>query len=131
MIIFTAEILKPEKYPNAAYVLVPGDVKSIFGSLKPKVKIYYDSLLYRGSIANMGFGSMVIIPKDTEKREVEVPEPLLRELEKNNLIAEFNSLSYTNRKELARSIITAKRQETKDRRMQKALEFILEKSKKK
>ncbi len=64
MIIFTAEILKPEKYPNAAYVLVPGDVKSIFGSLKPKVKIYYDSLLYRGSIANMGFGSMVIIPKD-------------------------------------------------------------------
>jgi len=149
MLEFQAEILQPEKYPNAAYVLVPGDVKGVFGSLKPKVKIYFDTHLYRGSISNMGYGSMVIIPKeirniigkshgdkiqvlielDTEERLVEVPEALLRALENHNLMDAFNVLSYTNKKELARSVKEAKRKETQIRRLEKAINFVIQKSK--
>ncbi len=145
MISFEGEILKPEKYPNAACVLVPGDVKKVFGKANPKVKIEFDGHLYRGSIANMGWGPMVIIPQDvrkkvgkihgdivhvkieldTEERVVEVPELLQRELDKDQLLQKtFDGLSYTSRKELSRSISEAKREETQIKRLMKALDFI-------
>jgi len=149
MIEFEGEIIKPEKYPNAACVSIKGDVKAVFGRANPKVKIYFDGHLYRGSISNMGWGPMVVMPQevrekvskvngdivhvrielDTDERVVDVPEPLLRALNENGLVETFNSLSYTNRKELARSVSEAKREETKLKRLAKAVEFV--KSKKK
>ena len=149
MLEFEGEVLKTEKYPNAAFFLVHGDIKKMFGRANPKVKAEFNGLLYRGTIANMGMGPIIIMPKaireklgvvhgdmvhvkielDTEERVVEVPALLYRELEKHGLLDAFEILSYPNRKELSRSISEAKREETKVKRLIKAIEFVRGKSK--
>ncbi len=136
-----------EKWPTAACVYFPYDVKASFGTKGMiKVKATFDGVPYRGSLANMGSGHILVmtkevrarvgkshgetvhvtIQKDTEERIVEVPEALQKLLDQNQKAKTFyDSLSYTNRKEYARWIDSAKRQETKDRRLTKSLEMLL------
>jgi len=145
---FDAEIQNGgEKWPEAACVLFPYDVKEAFGT-KGQVKINatFDGIPYQGSLANMGFGHIVIlrkdikaqvgkthgdtvrvtIQKDTAERIVEVPTELKATLELNPDAETFyNSLSYTNRKEYANWFASAKKQETKDRRLNKTIEMLL------
>lgn len=145
---FDAEIQNGgEKWPNAACVLFPYHVKECFGT-KGQVKINatFDGVPYRGSLANMGFGHIVIIRKDVKsqigkgygetvhvtiqkdiaERIVEVPSELKNALQINPVAEAFyNSLSYSNRKEYASWIKSAKRQETKDKRLSKTIEMLL------
>jgi len=63
---------------------------------------------------------------DTAPREVEVPEALARALaERPAARAAFDRLSYTHRKEHARSVAEAKREETRERRVAKVLESLV------
>lgn len=140
-----------EKWPEAACIMFPYDIKESFGTKgQVKVKATFDGVPYRGSLANMGMGHMLVmrkdiraqvgkshgdtvrvtIVKDTEERVVEVPEALQKILDKNPEAKSFyGGLSYTNRKEYARWIATAKRPETKERRLAKTLEMLLNKVK--
>ncbi|MTI20622.1 DUF1905 domain-containing protein [Fulvivirga sp. RKSG066] len=125
---------------GGAWVNIPFDVKEVFGTKgQVKVKAKIDGQPYRGSIANMGTGSHILIvkkeirevigkqpgdtvnvelQKDTEERTVDMPGELIDLLEKNqNLKVFFESLSYTNRKEYANWISSAKRPETKEKRL--------------
>jgi hypothetical protein len=62
---------------------------------------------------------------DTAPREVEVPEALASALaEDPEARAAFDQLAYTHRKEYARWIEEAKRDETRRRRVAKALEML-------
>jgi hypothetical protein len=62
---------------------------------------------------------------DTAPREVEVPTALAHALAKDEAArAAFDGLSYTHRKEYARWIEEAKRDETRERRVAKALEML-------
>jgi Bacteriocin-protection, YdeI or OmpD-Associated/Domain of unknown function (DUF1905) len=62
---------------------------------------------------------------DTAPREVEVPEALARALDADPAVrAAFDKLAFTHRKEFARWIDEAKREETRDRRVAQALEMI-------
>jgi len=62
---------------------------------------------------------------DTAPREVEVPAPLARALDADPAArAAFDKLAFTHRKEFARWIDEAKREETRDRRVTQALEMI-------
>jgi hypothetical protein len=62
---------------------------------------------------------------DTAPREVEVPEALANALaEDSKARAAFDGLAYTHRKEYARWIDEAKREETRDRRVVQALEML-------
>ena len=62
---------------------------------------------------------------DAAPREVEVPEPLANALAKEpKARAGFDRLSYTHRKEYARWIAEAKRDETRERRLAEALETL-------
>lgn len=64
---------------------------------------------------------------DTEKREVEVPEALAAALAGDQQAASaFDRLAFTHRKEFARWVAEAKREETRDRRVQQALEMLRE-----
>ena len=140
-----------EKWPEAACIMFPYDIKESFGTKgQVKVKATFDGVPYRGSLANMGMGHMLVmrkdiraqvgkshgdtvrvtIVKDTEERVIEVPEALQKILDKNPEAKRFyDGLSYTNRKEYARWIATAKRPETKERRLAKTLEMLLNKVK--
>lgn len=136
-----------EKWPEAACIMFPYDVKAEFGTKgQVKVKVTFDGVPYRGSLANMGMGHMIImrkdikakvgkthgdtvrvtLQKDTEERIVEVPAELQAAFKQNpDAKAFYDGLSYTNRKEYARWVDTAKRQETKDRRLAKTIEMLL------
>ena len=62
---------------------------------------------------------------DTAPREVEVPTALAHALAEDEAArAAFDGLSYTRRKEYARWIEEAKRDETRERRVAKALEML-------
>jgi hypothetical protein len=64
---------------------------------------------------------------DTAPREVEVPPALARALEgEPALRAHFDGLAFTHRKEFARWIAEAKREETRERRVTRALEMLRE-----
>ena len=120
--------------------------RSARAGVKVKVKATFDGQPYRGSLARMGgpkhiLGILkgirrtigknpgdevrVVLELDTEVRTVEVPPELERALAKNHAAkAAFNKLSYTHRKEHARSVAEAKASETKERRVQRVLEAL-------
>lgn len=67
----------------------------------------------------------VAIELDTEPREVEVPEALAASLAADpEARAAFERLAFTHRKEYARWVAEAKREETRDRRVARALEML-------
>ena len=67
------------------------------------------------------------IALDTAPREVEVPAPLAAALaEDGQAKAAFDELAYTHRKEFARWVAEAKREETRDRRVVQTLEMLRE-----
>ena len=62
---------------------------------------------------------------DTAAREVEVPEALARALDADPAArTAFEKLAFTHRKEFARWIDEAKREQTRDRRVAQALDMI-------
>lgn len=132
---------------DAAYVLIPFDVKKEFGSARVKIKASFDGVEYRGSIMPMGliegypllvrkdirseigksFGDFVnvILEKDEEIRTVDIPADFLKALNRNKKLKEaFDSMSYTHRKEYVNSINDAKKPETRLKRIEKSLEMI-------
>jgi Bacteriocin-protection, YdeI or OmpD-Associated/Domain of unknown function (DUF1905) len=67
----------------------------------------------------------VEVELDTAPREVDVPKALADALAEDQAArAAFDGLSYTHRKEYARWIEEAKRDETRERRVAKALEML-------
>ena len=77
--------------------------------------------------AEVGDPADVALELDTAPREVDVPEPLASALAKDpQAKAAFDALSFTHRKEYARAVAEAKREETRDRRVAQTLEKLRE-----
>jgi hypothetical protein len=66
----------------------------------------------------------VDISMDTAERTVDVPADLATALKNAGVLAAFNKLSYTHRKEHVRSVIEAKREETRIARIQKVIDKL-------
>ena len=67
----------------------------------------------------------VDIELDTQPREAEIPDALAERLGHHpELKARFEALSYTNKKEMARTITDAKTEETRQRRLDKAMAVL-------
>ncbi|MBX2899908.1 MAG: DUF1905 domain-containing protein [Cyclobacteriaceae bacterium] len=145
---FKAILENPERKQDVAYISIPFDVEKEFGSKgMVKVKATFDGHPYRGVISNMGTGCHILIArkdvrqaigkkvgdtvqitleKDLDERVVELPEDLQRTLSKNKKAhAFFDTLSYTNRKEYAVWIASAKREETRTRRLNEIIPRLL------
>lgn len=146
--VFTAEL---RKVPNmdATYIIVPFDVEKIYGAKGHiKVKTTIDGVPYRGMIARMekdkphllivtqairkkinksaGESVSITMDLDTEERILNLPTDLKELLDKNTKAKTFfDTLSYTNRKEYARWIESAKKPETKAKHLQMTLEKLL------
>jgi hypothetical protein len=149
--VFDAVIIKHEGI-DAGYIDFPYNVEEEFGT-KGWVKIIakIDDAEYRGSLAKMGhschflgvtkeirkkinktFGDTVhiVIKRDIEIREVIIPQEFEYELSNNpDAFTFFKTLSYTNKKEYVQWIMSAKKEETKQRRIHKAIEMLLSKKK--
>lgn len=148
---FDAEIKKQDSI-NAAFIEFPYDVEKEFG-VKGQVKVHatFDGCEYRGSLAKMGHschilgitqkvrGAIgkdpgdivhVILRKDEEPRLVEIPEDFRKLLEENGqALSFFETLSYTHRKEYVQWIASAKRVETRDKRVKDSIAMLLNKVK--
>src|SRR4051794_3729580 len=78
-----------------------------------------------GAKAQAGDTVEVRLELDTAPREVEVPEALAAALAGDDAArAAFEGLAYTHRKEYARWIAEAKKDETRERRVGQALEML-------
>lgn len=131
---------------GGAFVEVPFDVESAFGSKRPKIKAMIEGVPYRGILTRMGtdchilgirkeireqigktFGDEVTITvePDTEPRVVEVPEELKNAFKMDKEAkALFDKLSYTHQKEYVNWINESKRQETRQNRIAKTIEML-------
>lgn len=149
---FSATIIQHEGM-NAGYIEFPFSVEEIFGLRgMVKVKALFDGKVeYRGIMSNMGTGCHILIltqeirgklgktfgdsvsvevEHDLEKREVIIPEEILELLNKYpEAQAFFGKLSYTHRKEYINWITSAKREETRAKRMELFIGKLLEKKK--
>lgn len=145
---FEAVIEKPPN-SNGAFVVIPFNVAEIFGTKgQVKVKATFDGHPYRGSVVPMGGGQhvlglrkdirqaigkthgdqvRVVLELDTEPRTVTMPAELQLLLDQNESAKEFfETLSYTHRKEYVGWIESAKKEETRSRRLQKSVQMLLE-----
>jgi hypothetical protein len=66
----------------------------------------------------------VALWKDDEERTIEVPQELQTLLEKEDLLPFFEKLSYTHRKEYCRWITEARKEETRQSRLTKAIAML-------
>jgi Bacteriocin-protection, YdeI or OmpD-Associated/Domain of unknown function (DUF1905) len=126
-------------------VEVPFDVRERFGRARAPVRGTVDGADFRTTVAvyggryYLGFNKdvrdragisigdevEVALELDREARTVEVPPPLAAALEADSAAkAAFEDLSYTHRNEYARWIAEAKRDETRDRRVKKAVAML-------
>lgn len=66
----------------------------------------------------------VVVWKDEELRTIEVPAQFEKLMMKEGLLPVFTKLSYTHRKEYCRWIADAKKEETRLKRLEKAIEML-------
>ena len=131
---------------GGAGIIFPYDVEREFGSkAKVPVKSTLDGVPYTGSLIKCGpEGHMlgvlksirqqigkgpgdtieVVLWKDEAERTVDVPAEFEGLMKKEDLLASFQVLSYSHRKEYCRWITEAKREETRHSRLQKSVEML-------
>lgn len=144
---FNAKLIKTNR--GGYGVEFPYDVRAEFGTggmVKVKAKI--GGIDYRGSLTPMGGSNHMLIvlkdiraklgikendeinieiKQDTEERVVIIPEDLMNLFKKNKKAKEiFDGMSYTHRKEYANWINEAKKPETRERRLIKTIDMLLE-----
>jgi hypothetical protein len=124
-------------------VEVPLDVRTLFGQARAPVKATVNGHTFRSTIAvyggkyYLGFnrevraaagvevGDVLTIDleRDDDKRTVEVPRDLDAALD-HATRATFDGLAFTHRREYVRWIEEAKREDTRKRRIAKAIEML-------
>ncbi len=140
-------IIRNHEGMKAGYVEFPYDVRNEFnGKGRVKIKAYFDGILYRGSLVNMGglchviglrkdiqrvlgknTGDTVhmIVEEDLDERVVEIPEDMNEALGSDKTIFEFfQKLSYSHKRDYVQWIESAKKQETRVSRLQKMIEML-------
>lgn len=131
---------------GGACVLFPYDVELEFGT-RGRVPVHasFDGVPYAGSLIKYGRPEHVLpilkgireqigkgpgdevevtLERDTAARSVDVPPELSAVLKKAKLLAIFEQLSYTHQKEYCRWIREAKREETRQNRLVKAVQML-------
>jgi hypothetical protein len=124
---------------------LPFDPREVFGAARAKLKVTLNRHTYRSTVAVYGgrfyipvskpnrdgagvaVGDVVnvVLELDTGPRVVEVPAPLAKALEKNRAAkAAWGKLSYSHQKEHADAIAGAKRAETVEARVKKAIAML-------
>ena len=126
-------------------VEVPFDVREIYGEARPPVRgtvngvPFQSRLMVYGGVTWLGLRNElrreagladgdsvdVEIERDDSPREVEVPPELASALASDDVAAGvYESLSFTHRREYAEWIAGARKEETRTRRVAKALEML-------
>jgi hypothetical protein len=127
---------------SMCFIPVPFDPRPVFGKLRAPVRVTLSGYTYRSTIASMGDGPClplrrshreaaklngdelltVTLELDTDERKVELPADFARALRANAAArARFQGLSFSHQREHVEAILSAKKPETRARRITKAL----------
>ena len=131
---------------GGACVLFPYDTEKEFGTRgQVPVRVSFDGVPYTGSMVKYGRPEHmlpilkaireqigkgpgdtvdVVVERDESVRTVDVPAEFAKLMKKEGVLAGFEKLSFTNRKEFCRWITDAKREETRKARLAKAIEML-------
>ncbi len=143
---FTATIAAASAGSGGAYILFPFDVEKEFGTKgRVAVQATFDGIPYTGSLVKYGQPQHMLgilkalreqlgkgpgdkvkveIWKDEAVRTVEIPAEFAALLKKEKLLAVFEKLSYTHRKEFVRWITEAKKAETRAARLTQSMDML-------
>ena len=146
---FTAKIQAGDG--GGAFVFFPFDVQQEFGTTgRIPIDVTFDGVPDKSSLIRYGYPQHlagvpkairekigkrpgdhveVVVRKDEAPRTVEVPEEFAKRLEQEQLLAFFEALSNTHRKEYVRWITEAKKEETRKARFEKAIVMLKQKIK--
>src|SRR3954465_8043383 len=137
---FTAILREP-------HIVVPLAARGLWGEARPPVRGTVNGVPFRSRLAVYGGETVlgltnafradaqlaagdeveVVMERDDQPREVEVPPALQQRLEADEAArAAFEKLSFTHRREYANWIAGAKKDETRERRAGKAIEMLRE-----
>src|SRR5580692_6620539 len=120
----------PEFFGTRARVPIRGTINGYpyRSSLSPcgaRHMMPVNKLLRAGAGAEPGDMVDVVMERDEEERTVEAPALLKKALAKNKSAqANWEKLSFTHKKEMARAIVGAKQEETRARRLGKIMEIL-------
>jgi hypothetical protein len=137
-------VLQPDPTGTGTFVAVPREVNAELGLKgRPKINSVIAGHRYRGSLMPLGDGTFCLgvlksiqesagvkrgdtitveLELDTAPRSVDPPAALAKVLARDRkAAAAWDSLSCTDKKEMARSLEEAKRPETRERRLATAL----------
>ena len=130
---------------TATFFEVPLDVPAVFGRARPPVRVTIGDYTYGSTIAvyggryflplnrqnreaagvTAGDEVTVELEADTDERTVTVPDDLRAALDGDETArAAFDALSYTHRREYVEWVAEAKRQETRQRRVEQTLKRL-------
>lgn len=146
---FTAVIEDPGQ--GGAYITIPFDVEQVYGKKRVKVKAWFDGEFYQGSLVCMGgtehilgvrkdirekigksIGDTIeiILEEDTEPRKVDIPSDLQGALDQEPVAqAAFAGLAYSHQKEYVQWVEGAKREQTRQKRIEETIRLLIEGSK--
>ncbi|OGN94293.1 MAG: hypothetical protein A2Z71_05055 [Chloroflexi bacterium RBG_13_50_21] len=133
---------------GGAFVIIPFDVEKVFGQKRVKIRATIDGEPYRGTLVRMGtphhmllvlkeirekigksFGDEVTIEfeEDLETRQVVIPADLQQAFKAAPAAqAFFNRLSYSHQREYVNWIAEAKREQTRQSRIQRTIEMLIQ-----
>jgi len=146
MVEFTATIIDPGG--GGAYVEFPFDTVTLFGTTgRVPIKVSFDGVPYQGSMLRMGTEKHIIIilkkireeiqkqandvvqvslELDEDLRQIQIPADVQEALDLNQkAAAQFYKLSYTHQKEYVDWIIDSKKEETRQRRIEKMIQKLV------
>lgn len=142
---FTA-VLQPGD-GGGVFVPFPYEAKKEFGKARVPIRCTIDGEPYRGTMVKYGTPYHIIIVlkairekikkgagdkvkvwlvEDTEERTVQIPSDFKKLLAKEKVEQLFTAMSYTHRKEWMLWLNDAKKEETRIKRMDKAIEKLKE-----
>jgi hypothetical protein len=141
---FTA-VLEDSGRGGGRWLEVPFNAKELFGEARPPVAGTLNGAPFSGRLSvyggktylglnkvirdaagiDVGDHVEVVLDRDESPREVEIPPELLVAFERDAAAkAIYDKLAFTHRREYARWIAEAKKDETRERRVAKALEML-------
>ena len=131
---------------GGAFVLFPYDTAAEFGTRgRIPVRATFDRVAYTGSLTacggphhmlgvlkaireqiGKGVGDTIDVAvwREDGERTLDVPAAFAAQMKKDGALAFFEQLSFTHRKEYCRWIADAKREETRQRRVEKAVAML-------
>lgn len=143
---FEAVLVRPDEPGSWTYLVIPFDVEAVFGSKKVPVRGLVNGYPYRSSAMRLSDGTYYMVVSkairdaigatrgdsvqvtmeiDPEERTVDVPDDLNTALNAHaEARALFDKMSYSHQKEYVEWIASAKKDETRQKRITSAIEKI-------